>query len=109
MAILYATGIKPREVDHINHIRDDDRLRNLRSVTHQENHRNRAVNKNNKSGVVGVHQQKEGGKWRAQIMIDGKQIMLGRFHKKEDAIKARKEAEKKYGFHKNHGRVFNGA
>ena len=44
-------------------------------------------------------------KERAAIKVDGKQIHLGHFTKKALAIVARSEAEIKYGFHKNHGRV----
>ena len=44
-------------------------------------------------------------KWKASIVHNRKDIFLGYFTHKEDAIKARKAAERKYGFHENHGRV----
>ena len=56
----------------------------------------RKVNKNNTSGITGVGYRKDRGKWRAYIKIQRKTINLGYFDKKEDAIKARREAEEKY-------------
>ena len=38
------------QLDHINHIRDDNRIDNLREATVQENCKNRALNKRNKTG-----------------------------------------------------------
>lgn len=50
----------------------------------------------NTSGVTGVTWDKSRNKWRAQIVFQGKAHHLGRYTEKEDAIKARKEAEEKY-------------
>ncbi|MBC2267665.1 hypothetical protein HCB38_07555 [Listeria sp. FSL L7-0083] len=50
----------------------------------------------NKSGVTGVSYDNERNRWIAQITFRGEHKHLGRFIKKEDAIKARKEAEEKY-------------
>lgn len=52
--------------------------------------------RSNTSGVTGVYFDKSRGKWAAQIMFQGKNYNLGRFDKKEDAISARKNGEKKY-------------
>ncbi|MDF2790656.1 MAG: pathosis-related transcriptional factor/ERF, DNA-binding [Neobacillus sp.] len=54
----------------------------------------KTIQKNNRSGVTGVC--KFQGRWRALIGFKGKQISLGYYTNKEDAIKARKEAEEKY-------------
>ena len=51
---------------------------------------------NNTSGHKGVSKIKRSGKWRAYIVYKGKQINLGFFEKKEEAIEARKAAELKY-------------
>lgn len=51
--------------------------------------------KNNKSGIKGVHWDKSRKKWLAQIVFKGKNYHLGRYDNKEDAAKARKEAEEK--------------
>ena len=51
---------------------------------------------NNTSGVTGVRWDKSRQKWYAEIEFQGKKHYLGRYTNKEDAIKARKEAEEKY-------------
>lgn len=50
----------------------------------------------NKSGHKGVRFNTQRNKWTAHIGFKGKQISLGYFTKKEDAINTRKEAEEKY-------------
>lgn len=69
---------------------------NLVLCTHQENIRNSALSKNNTSGFVGVSWNKERSKWVAAIQVDGKMFALGRYVNKEDAIKARLQAEAQY-------------
>ena len=104
LAFLYQDEKFPEnEVDHINHIRDDNRLCNIRLSTHHENHKNLSLAKNNKSGVMGVFFDKSRNKWLSRIKLNQKTIHLGRFDKKEDAIKSRKIAESMHGFHRNHG------
>lgn len=99
------TGNWPiRQIDHINGIRDDNRIENLRDVSPRGNSRNRAKSSRNTSGEVGVYLHKETGRWRAMIRVDQKLIHLGLFKDKQDAIRARKRGENKYGFHENHGR-----
>lgn len=51
---------------------------------------------NNTSGVTGVAWDRTRKKWQAQLRFKGKNIYLGRYSNKEEAIKARKEAEEKY-------------
>jgi len=105
LAWLYMTGYFPKEqIDHINHIKTDNRFVNLREVNNQENHKNRTVNKNNTSGVVGVGWHKASKKWLAKIGIEGTEVQLGTFVLFSDAVNARKNAEVLYGFHKNHGK-----
>lgn len=91
------------EVDHINHIRHDNRIENLRVVTKQVNGRNQSKKANNKSGHTGVSFVKSRGSWNARITGNGKRINLGNFKSKADAIAARLEAEKQYKYHDNHG------
>ena len=64
---------------------------------------NQSLSIKNKSGHSGVMWNKAVSKWIAQIKAKDKNIYLGSFDKKDDAIHARKVAENKYGFHKNHG------
>jgi len=98
----YGTLLKPEEqIDHINHVRSDNTLKNLRIADYKINGKNRSHAKNNTSGVTGVHWSYN--KWRAQIKVDGTIIDLGTFVKFTDAVNARKNAEVLYGFHDNHG------
>ena len=55
--------------------------------------------------MTGVCWRKRTHKWEVNITINGKFKYLGSFIDKEDAIKVRKEAEIKYDFHPNHGKV----
>ena len=98
---LYMYGFCPKQIDHINHNPSDNRLANLRPASPSVNQRNRSLNKNNTSGFNGVRMRR--GRWLAQVKINNKVIDLGSYIRKADAITARKEANEKYNFHKNHG------
>lgn len=87
---------KGKYVDHINQNTLDNRLCNLRVVSNSTNLRNGRLRDNNKSGTKGVIWDKSRNKWMAFIRVDYKHIYLGRFQFKEDAIKARRDAESKY-------------
>ena len=97
-------GEEPDQIDHINGIRSDNRIENLRAVTQTGNSLNLATRSDNSSGVVGVSWVKQARKWDARIRVDGKTVLLGKFANFEDAVAARKEAEAKYGYHPHHGR-----
>jgi len=104
LAWLYMKGVWPKhQIDHINHIRDDNRWINLREATNQENGKNKSLQKNNTSGVIGVRWHKQASKWHSQICVKGKSIHLGFFDSKEKAIAKRETANILYGFHENHG------
>lgn len=105
VAFIVIDGVKPDVVDHINGIRNDNRWCNIRTASMAENSKNCKLRSDNKSGVPGVFFRKEQNKWRAKISHKGKRISLGQFATKEEAIQARIEAEKKYGYHENHGRL----
>lgn len=56
LAHLYMTGEWPEDqIDHVNHIRDDNRWFNLEDATNQSNQKNRSLDARNKSGVTGVY------------------------------------------------------
>lgn len=98
-------GKDPEEhIDHINGNRTDNRISNLRVASPQENSKNQRKGVRNTSGVLGVNWSERLGKWRAEISVKGKNKHLGLFDTLEEAYAVRKEAEKKYGFHENHGR-----
>jgi len=99
------TGAWPRhEIDHINGRGLDNRATNLRLVSRLQNNKNRCVSRSSRSGVIGVYKMKDCDSWLAKITVDNKTIHLGVFKTKEQAAKARKLADKLYGFHENHGR-----
>lgn len=91
------------QIDHIDGIRSNNLISNLRDVTASENNKNSKRPYTNKSGFVGVCFHKGANKWEARIKACGKSEYLGIFTQKKDAIAARKAAEVKYGFHANHG------
>lgn len=94
LAWLYVHGVFPdNQIDHINQVRHDNRLINLRQATNAENHQNRTVQKNSTSGHAGVTWSKIWRKWHARISLNGNRIHLGWFVDKDDAIAARNAAK----------------
>lgn len=93
-------------IDHINGDIEDNRLENLRVVTKATNSRNRKTAKNNSSGTQGVHlvERENDTFWKAEIRHNYDNIFIGSYNTKEEAIIARKAAERVLGFHDNHGR-----
>ena len=90
---------KPRPdelVDHINRNKKDDRICNLRNTNKSMNAFNCAVRKNNKSGKTGVYFRRDTKRWCAEIRKDYKKIVLGCFDTYEEAVAARKKAERTY-------------
>lgn len=95
LAWLYIHGEWPSDqVDHINGVRDDNRLCNLRLASQSENRINSAVNANNKLGIRGVRKTARGLGYAARITKDGRQIHLGYFKTPEEARAARAAATK---------------
>ena len=76
-------------IDHINGIRDDNRICNLRKVTRQGNNFNKTTAK-------GYCWDKSRNKWSTHIMLNYKNIYLGRFDTEEEARNAYLEAKKIY-------------
>lgn len=72
-------------IDHINRIKTDNRLTNLRVITSKENSYNRTKSCTSKNLYKGV--QKKGDKFIAQISKDGKTHQIGGFKTEEDAAK----------------------
>lgn len=85
------------QVDHIDGDGLNNRYDNLRVVSCRDNHRNRKVGSNNKTGVLGVRVR--GLSWRVTIGS----VTIGTFKDFFEAVCARKSAELAHGFHANHG------
>ena len=75
------------EVDHKNENKLDNRRENLRVCTHRQNQSRQGLQRNNKSGFVGVSWDKSREKWASCLYVKGRAIHLGRF---DDCIEAAK-------------------
>lgn len=87
---------EPVFIDHINGIRDDNRIVNLRSVTKKQNGSNRGISSNNTTGHRGVSFHSRDLVWASQITHNSVRIHLGSFENFDLACAARKNAEVKY-------------
>lgn len=98
-------GRQPAEyIDHINGDKADNRIINLREVTLSENSKNQKRSSTNTSGFQGVHWNTNMRKWQVYIRSQNVRHHLGFFVSLDAAVEARKFAERKFGFHENHGR-----
>lgn len=96
LAFLYMAGFLPKEIDHKNRHRDDNRWCNLRAATRSQNHANVIVtHKKSASGVRGVALQPLTGRWFAHIQFNGARSYLGTYATVEQAANARRCAELK--------------
>jgi hypothetical protein len=84
LAWLYEFGYMPAlEIDHINGVKEDNRIVNLRPCTAQQNAFNKPKSIRNTSGYTGVRFRN--GKWIVQIRINGKHKHLGQYKTAEEA------------------------
>jgi hypothetical protein len=99
IAWLYVHGTEPEgDIDHINRVRNDNRIVNLRLANRSQNCANRIKTNRNTSGYMGVTYVKNRNKWQAQVMVNRKQIFLGYFDTPEQAHQVyKKYKEASYG------------
>lgn len=103
LAWLYVHGSMPdQDIDHINRVPTDNRIANLRLVTHAENCQNRFLRSDNQAKLQGVDFQKRDSLWRSRISVDGKTIYLGLFRTKEEAHAAYQRAAAEIHTHNPH-------
>ena len=95
LAWLYINGEFPRNnIDHLNGVRDDNRIANLRDVTQQINCQNHRKQNGNKKELIGACFDKATGKYKAQIMHNGVNFHIGRFDTQEQAHMAYVETKR---------------
>lgn len=83
------------EIDHIDGVKSNNRIENLRLVDSATNLQNQRVPyKNNKTGFLGVSKTRT-GRFHASIQIGGKQLHLGLYATPEEAHTAYISAKRK--------------
>lgn len=80
------------DIDHINGDPSDNRIVNLRDVTHAENTRNRSRQSNNTTGYVGVRFREHHGKWEGRINLNGVTVWREYFMSDQEVAAARRIA-----------------
>lgn len=98
LAWLYVYGEWPSgNIDHIDTVRTNNRINNLRDVSQAINTQNiRKPQKNNKTGFLGVSKEGRTGNYRATIYFNGKRTSLGTFKNPEEAHQVYLDAKRKY-------------
>lgn len=97
LAWLYVYGEYPKkEIDHINRIKNDNRLCNLRDVEPHINCQNKNKRIDNTSGYTGVYWSKENKKWKVQYTFNKVKKHLGTFDNLEIAVKVYQAEKLKY-------------
>jgi hypothetical protein len=88
--VMHTRALVPQGLmlDHINGVKKDNRIENLRLVDIRQNNTNRAVSSSSKSGMKGVSFHAQSGKWHAEVWHEGRSVSL-RYH---DTVEAAAEA-----------------
>jgi hypothetical protein len=103
LAWLYMYGETPAgDIDHINRIPTDNRIDNLRLVSHAQNCQNRYSRSDSQSALQGVDFQKRDSLWRARISVSGKTRYLGSFKTQKEAYAAYQKAAAEIHTHNPH-------
>lgn len=102
---LYHYGVWPdQQLDHINGVKSDNRIENLRKCTNQQNSFNKKSNSSSSSSYKGVHWKKRDKVWVAQYTLNGKITWIGSFETEQEAAEAyRKTTESFHQEYANYG------
>ncbi len=85
-------GASDLHIDHIDMVKTNNCLTNLRYCTHRENHTYRSLASETSSKYTGVSWYKRDKKWRAQIYINKRFVHLGFFDDERIASQAYQNA-----------------
>ena len=96
LIFMFHHGYFPIEIDHINGIKNDNRIENLREVTHIQNSMNRKIRSDNLSKCKGVTWNTNNKAWAVRISINKKRKLIGYFKDLELADLVSNEARNKY-------------
>ena len=100
LAWLYVYGEWPSaDIDHINRIKTDNRIENLRQVTRSQNMQNVWLHKHNTSGHKGISWVEKLKKWRVYLFVQRKQIYIGLFTDFDSAVAAYRAAATQHHTH----------
>ena len=105
-AMYHVACSTDKQIDHINGVRDDNRIENLRLVDNVQNNRNTVLSKKNKTGVSGMWYNKKRNKY--EVTVGGVSDRHGQRKRFSDFFEAccyRKSIENTLGYHPNHGRI----
>ena len=83
-------GCLPGQIDHVNRVKSDNRIENLRPATSSQNQVN-THSRGSKSGFRGVVKADGGDKWVARTYVAGKEVRIGSFETPELASQAYNE------------------
>lgn len=98
LALFIANGVWPTgPIDHINGVRNDNRLANLREVDAFINAQNKrvAMANNESCGLLGVTWNKQHKRWQSKIVTNGKRTHVGYFSQPDEAHAAYLEAKRR--------------
>jgi hypothetical protein len=106
LAWFLTYGGWPENIDHINGVRSDNRLENLRAATAGENSKNVAKRTGTKTGEAGITiNENPVNKYSVRVGNNHDRVHVGVYSNLEEAIQARDAALKQYGYHPNHGKT----
>lgn len=93
LVYIYHKGYEPKQIDHINGNKFDNRIENLRAATNNTNKWNAKLHSGNTSGIKGVTYRD--GVYEVYINARKKRYYLGRFKYKKDAARVIRAAREK--------------